>query len=166
MRKGRLPGAIVIEHPRYAGGHLGATRMEEVNDPKFDFGRVLEEIRRVFQELGIAIGSIPLIPAGGINSFQKLKELFDMGAAGAQNGTPSAVTQECDAHPNFKKVLAEAKPDEIVTFMSAAGLPARAVLTPWLKNYLAKENKLRAKASPECSQCPSRPQGRRPCGFK
>ncbi len=38
MRKGRLPDAIVIEHPRYAGGHLGATRMEEVNDPKFDFG--------------------------------------------------------------------------------------------------------------------------------
>ncbi|MFP5325722.1 MAG: nitronate monooxygenase, partial [Gammaproteobacteria bacterium] len=24
MRKGRLPDAIVIEHPRYAGGHLGA----------------------------------------------------------------------------------------------------------------------------------------------
>ncbi len=23
-RKGRLPDAIVIEHPRYAGGHLGA----------------------------------------------------------------------------------------------------------------------------------------------
>jgi nitronate monooxygenase len=67
--------------------------MEEVNDPKFDFGRVLEEIRRVFQELGIALGSIPLIPAGGINSFQKLKELFDMGAAGAQIGTPFAVTE-------------------------------------------------------------------------
>jgi nitronate monooxygenase len=42
MRKSRLPDAIVIviviEHPGYAGGHLGATRMEEVNDPKFDFG--------------------------------------------------------------------------------------------------------------------------------
>lgn len=166
MRKGRLPDAIVIEHPRYAGGHLGATRMEEVNDPKFDFGRVLEEIRRVFQELGIAIGSIPLIPAGGVNSFQKLKELFDMGAAGAQIGTPFAVTEECDAHPNFKKVLAEAKPEEIVTFMSAAGLPARAVLTPWLKNYLAKEEKLRAKATPECSQCPSRLECLAHCGFK
>jgi nitronate monooxygenase len=166
MRKGRLPDAIVIEHPRYAGGHLGATRMEEVNDPKFDFGRVLEEIRRVFQELGIALGSIPLIPAGGVNSFQKLKELFDMGAAGAQIGTPFAVTEECDAHPNFKKVLAEAKPEDIVTFMSAAGLPARAVLTPWLKNYLAKEDKLRAKASPECAQCPSRLECLAHCGFK
>ncbi len=166
MRKGRLPDAIVIEHPRYAGGHLGATRMEELNDPKFDFSRVLEECRRVFQELGVALGRIPLIPAGGINSFQKLKELFDMGAAGAQIGTPFAVTEECDAHPNFKKVLAEAKPEDIVTFMSAAGLPARAVLTPWLKNYLAKESRLREKASPECAQCPSRLECLAHCGFK
>ncbi|HYA37914.1 MAG TPA: nitronate monooxygenase family protein [Candidatus Methylomirabilis sp.] len=166
MRKGRLPDAIVIEHPRYAGGHLGATRLEEVDDPKFDFTRVLEEIRRVFQELGIALGRIPLIPAGGINSFQKLKELFDLGAGGAQIGTPFAVTEECDAHPNFKKVLAEAKPEEIVTFMSAAGLPARAVLTPWLKNYLAKEKKLRDKARPECAQCPSRLECLAHCGFK
>jgi nitronate monooxygenase len=50
--------------------------------------------------------------------------------------------------------------------MSAAGLPARAVLTPWLKNYLAKEDKLRAKASPECSQCPSRLECLAHCGFK
>jgi nitronate monooxygenase len=166
MRKGRLPDAIVIEHPRYAGGHLGATRLEEVSDPKFDFKRVLDEIQKVFQELGIALGSIPLIPAGGINSFQKLRELFDMGASGAQIGTPFAVTEECDAHPNFKKVLAEARPQDIVTFMSAAGLPARAVLTPWLKNYLAKEEKLRAKASPGCAQCPSQLECLAHCGFK
>ncbi|MEK7207889.1 MAG: nitronate monooxygenase family protein [Pseudomonadota bacterium] len=166
MRKGRLPDAIVIEHPRYAGGHLGATRLEEVSDPKFDFKRVLDEIQKVFKELGIALGSIPLIPAGGINSFQKLRELFDMGASGAQIGTPFAVTEECDAHPNFKKVLAEARPQDIVTFMSAAGLPARAVLTPWLKNYLAKEEKLRAKASPGCAQCPSQLECLAHCGFK
>src|SRR3954469_13458343 len=37
MRKNRRPDAIVIEHPRYAGGHLGATRLSEVRDPRFDF---------------------------------------------------------------------------------------------------------------------------------
>jgi len=31
-KKGRLPDAIIIEHPRYAGGHLGATRLEEVEN--------------------------------------------------------------------------------------------------------------------------------------
>jgi nitronate monooxygenase len=166
MRKGRLPDAIVIEHPKYAGGHLGATRLEEVNDPKFDFKRVFEEIRRVFQELSIALEKIPLIPAGGINSFEKIKEVLGFGAAGVQIGTPFAVTEECDAHPNFKKVLAEAGPADIVTFMSAAGLPARAVLTPWLKKYLAKEEKLRAQARADCTRCPSRLECLAHCGFK
>jgi nitronate monooxygenase len=142
-RKGRAPDAIVIEHPRYAGGHLGAPRIEEVGDERFDFPRVFTGLRRVFEELGIEFGRIPLLPAGGINSFEKIKEMFALGANGVQIGTPFAVTLECDAHPNFKKVLAEAGPADIVTFMSAAGLPARAVLTPWLQRYLAKESRLR-----------------------
>ena len=166
MRKGRLPDAIVIEHPGYAGGHLGATRIEEVRDAKFDFRRVLDEIQKVIRELGLTLEKIPLIPAGGINSFQKLKELFDLGASGAQIGTPFAVTEESDAHPNFKKVLAEAGPKDIVTFLSAAGLPARAVLTPWLRRYLGREQKLRAEATPACAQCPSRTECLTHCGFK
>ena len=70
-----------------------------------------------------------------------------------QIGTPFAVTEEGDAHINFKKVLAEAKPEEIVTFMSVAGLPARAVLTPWLKNYLNRESKLQASAKSARERC-------------
>lgn len=166
MRKGRLPDAIVIEHPRYAGGHLGATRQEEINDPKFDFARVFKEIRNIFEQLGIALDRIPLIGAGGINSFEKLKQLFSWGASGAQIGTPFAVTVEGDAHPNFKRVLMEAKPSDIVTFMSAAGLPARAVLTPWLKRYLAREEKLKARANPECAECASQLSCLTHCGFK
>jgi len=166
MRKGRLPDAMVIEHPGYAGGHLGATRLEEVRDAKFDFRRVLDEIQKVIRELGLTLEKIPLIPAGGINSFEKLKALFDLGASGVQIGTPFAVTEESDAHPNFKKVLAEAGPKDIVTFLSAAGLPARAVLTPWLRRYLGREQKLRAEASPDCAQCPSQTECLTHCGFK
>ena len=32
MKKGRLPDAIVIEHPRHAGGHLGAAKVEDLAD--------------------------------------------------------------------------------------------------------------------------------------
>jgi len=39
MRKGRLPDAIVVEHPRHAGGHLGATRIEQLVDPRVEFDR-------------------------------------------------------------------------------------------------------------------------------
>lgn len=166
MRKNRLPDAIVIEHPGYAGGHLGATRIDEVRDARFDFRRVLTEIQKVIHELGLALERIPLIPAGGINSFNKLRELLTLGASAAQIGTPFAVTEESDAHPNFKKVLAGAGPKDIVTFLSAAGLPARAVLTPWLRRYLAREQKLRAEASPACAQCPSRTECLTHCGFK
>lgn len=151
MRKGVLPDAIVIEHPRYAGGHLGAAKPEDINNPKFDFKRVLAEIANIFRELEIP--PIPLLPAGGVNSFRKLKEMFDLGASGAQIGTPFAVTEECDAHINFKQVLLEARPEDIVTFMSTAGLPCRAVLTPWLKKYLEREERVRARATPEKASC-------------
>ena len=167
-RKGRLPDAIIIENPRYAGGHLGATRIEDVADERFGFPRVFGEVRKVFEELGIPFGRIPLIPAGGINSFAKITGMFGLGAGGVQIGTPFAVTEECDAHPNFKRVLAEARPQDIVTFMSSAGLPARAVNTPWLQRYLAREPRLRAAARPDPDgiQCPSSLQCLTHCGFK
>lgn len=151
MRRGVVPDAIVLEHPRYAGGHLGAPKPEDITNEKFDFKRVLAEIPKVFESL--KIDPIPLIPAGGINSFEKIKELFSWGASGVQIGTPFAVTEEGDAHPNFKKVLLEAKPEDVVTFMSTAGLPARAVLTPWLKKYLEREEKVRSRATPEKGKC-------------
>lgn len=153
LRKGRLPDAIVIEHPRYAGGHLGAPRPEDIADPRFDFPTVLEGTFALFDQLGIPRDQVPLIPAGGINSYEAVKALLDMGAAAVQIGTPFAVTEEGDAHPNFKRVLAEAKPEDIVTFMSVAGLPARAVLTPWLRNYLRREAKLQACAKADADRC-------------
>jgi nitronate monooxygenase len=146
LRKNTLPDAIVIEHPKHAGGHLGAAKPEQLDDPRFDFPRVLEETFAVFRELGIEKERVPLIPAGGIASPAQVRELFALGAAAVQIGTPFAVTEEGDAHPNFKRVLAEAKPEDIVVFMSVAGLPARAVRTPWLEKYLAHLPKLRQHA--------------------
>ena len=138
MRKNRLPDAIVIEHPLHAGGHLGAAKLEQLADARFEFPRVLEETFALFRELGLEERRIPLIPAGGIATPKQVRELFALGAAAVQVGTPFAVTEEGDAHPNFKQVLAQAKPEDIVTFMSVAGLPARAVRTPWLARYLER----------------------------
>jgi peptidylprolyl isomerase len=59
-----------------------------------------------------------------------------MGAAAVQLGTPFVATEECDAHIDFKRVLATARDEDVVEFTSVAGLPARAVLTRWLRNYL------------------------------
>jgi nitronate monooxygenase len=146
-RKGRLPDAIVIEHPAYAGGHLGATRIEELRDPRFDFERVIEDLRAVFREQQLEPENIPLIAAGGVSTSEKLRHVLKLGYAAAQLGTAFAVSEESDAHPNFKQVLAGAKPEDIVEFISVAGLPARAVKTVWLERYLRRESVLQAEAA-------------------
>jgi nitronate monooxygenase len=146
QRKQRLPDAIVIEHPKHAGGHLGAARIENLGDPRFEFVRVLEETFELFAGLGLERERIPLIVAGGIASPQALRAALALGAAAVQIGTPFAVTAEGDAHPEFKRVLTEAGPEDIVEFMSVAGLPARAVRTPWLARYLEKAPALQAQA--------------------
>ena len=153
MRKDRLPDAIVIEHPRYAGGHLGATKIEDVQDARFDFAGVLQGVFDLYKELDIGRDQIPVIVGGGIHTHEQVKALLAMGASAVQIGTPFAVTEEGDAHPNFKKILVEAKPEDIVTFMSVAGLPARAVKTPWLANYLKREHKLQACAKSGRDRC-------------
>jgi nitronate monooxygenase len=147
LRRGRAPDAIVIEHPRYAGGHLGAAHLAEVGDARFDFARVLPEIRAALHALGLDPEAIPLIAAGGINSPARVAQALALGAAAVQVGTPFAVAEEGDAHPHFKRVLAEARREDIVVFMSVAGLPARAVRTPWLAHYLEKEAVLQRRAA-------------------
>jgi nitronate monooxygenase len=144
-RKGRLPDAIVVEHPKHAGGHLGAARIEDLDDPRFEFENVLPEARALLRSIGAE--DVPLIPAGGINSPQRVRELFALGASAVQLGTAFAVTEEGDAHPEFKRVLAEAKSEDIVEFFSVAGLPARAVRTPWLERYLGALPRLQAKVA-------------------
>lgn len=142
-RKKRLPDAIVIEHPRLAGGHLGAAKIADLNDPRFDFERVIPDSLAFLRSAGIE-KEIPLIAAGGIRSYEDIQRVQNLGAAGVQLGTPFAVTQEGDAHPEFKRVLAEARDEDMVEFTSVAGLPARAVATPWLKTYLKIEERLQA----------------------
>lgn len=153
LRKGRLPDAIVIEHPRYAGGHLGAARIGDLRDPRFDFDVVLEQTQALLHQLQIPPQQVPLICAGGINSHEQVLDLFRQGAAAVQLGTAFAVAEESDAHPDFKRVLADAKPADIVEFVSVAGLPARGVLTPWLKNYLKRESLLQGKAKCDPERC-------------
>ena len=51
-RKDRLPDAIVIEHPFFAGGHLGATRLEDLDEPRFDFEVVIPGALELFEHDG------------------------------------------------------------------------------------------------------------------
>ena len=151
-RKKRLPDAIVIEHPRLAGGHLGAAKIADLNDPRFEFENVIPQSLAFLRAAGID-KEVPLIAAGGIRCFEDIARVQALGASAAQLGTPFAVTQECDAHADFKRVLAQTRDEDMVEFISVAGLPARAVATQWLKNYLKAEPKLQqaAHVKPRCT---------------
>jgi nitronate monooxygenase len=147
-KKGRLPDAIVIENPRLAGGHLGAAKVADLGDARFDFDVVLPQVREFFKQAGYE-QDIPLIAAGGIDSHADIVRLQGLGAAGVQLGTAFAVTEECDASDVFKRILAQAQPQDIVEFTSVAGLPARAVRTPWLDKYLRILPILQERAHPK-----------------
>jgi nitronate monooxygenase len=140
-RRQRLPDAIVIEHPAHAGGHLGAAKVADVTDARFAFETVIPAVREFLRSAGVE-RDVPVIAAGGVRSYEDIARLQALGAAAVQLGTPFVATDECDAHPVFKQVLAEAKDEDIVEFTSVAGLPARAVKTPWLANYLRAEPRL------------------------
>jgi nitronate monooxygenase len=166
MKKGRLPDAIVIEHPGHAGGHLGVTNLADMQDERFSFPRVLEELASTFASLGLQREDVPLIVAGGINSHEAVRACLAAGANGVQLGTPFAVTEEGDAHPNFKRVLADAAPEDIVEFVSVTGLPARAVRTPWLARYLRNETRIRAKIGAVRHACPTALECLSACGLR
>ena len=151
-RKQRVPDAIVIEHPGWAGGHLGAAKLGDIEDPRFDFDNVIPQTLEFLRSAGLE-STVPAIAAGGVRTFEDIAWLQSLGAAAVQLGTPFVATDECDAHPNFKQVLAEARDEDLVVFTSVAGLPARAVRTPWLVNYLAAAPRWQAKAhkKPRCT---------------
>ncbi len=147
-KKGRLPDAVVIEHPRLAGGHLGAAKIADLHDPRFEFENVLPQVREFLRTSGYE-KHIPLIAAGGVSSHADIAHLQSLGADAVQMGSAFAVTQESDAAPLFKQVLADAQPEDVVEFTSVAGLPARGVRTQWLEKYLRTEDKLKAVAHPK-----------------
>ena len=151
-RKKRMPDALVIEHPAFAGGHLGAAKVADLRDARFDFDVVIPQVVGLLRDMGIE-REVPVIAAGGIRCYEDVVRLQALGAAAVQLGTPFAVTLECDAHAGFKQVLAHASDDDLVEFTSVAGLPARAVKTPWLLNYLSAEPRLQAVAhvKPRCT---------------
>jgi len=63
-------------------------------------------------------------------------------------------------------VLAEARPEDIVTFMSVAGLPARAVKTPWLMKYLGREKALQSHAKADPRRCVPKLECLTVCGLR
>lgn len=131
---GRLPDAFVVETPLYAGGHLGATKMEHVNDPAFSLETVVPELVRYIEDV-LKI-DIPVIAAGGVWDRADMLRMFELGARGVQMGTRFACTEEGDADARYKQAFIDAKDEDVVVIMSPVGIPGRAIKNAFVEKYL------------------------------
>jgi nitronate monooxygenase len=122
-RYNKLPDAVIVEGP-LSGGHQGFN-YEQCFQDEFQLenivGPVIEEAKKW--------GSMPIIAAGGIWDKNDIEKFLDLGCDGVQMGTRFIGTYECDAHPEFKKVILDAKAEDIKLLKSPVGLPARGVVT-------------------------------------
>ena len=129
----KLGAAAIVVEAKEAGGHLGTDR----------------SLRDLFPEIRKVVKKVPLIAAGGITDGYDMAEMMDKyGADGVQIATRFVLTKECSVDDNFKKVLLEAKKEDVTLIHSPVGLPGRAIKTPFVKQLLADESKLK------CKKCP------------
>lgn len=128
-----IPDAFVVEGPK-AGGHLGYKK-EDLRKPEFQIDSTIPQIKKFCDEIKKNYGKeVPVIAAGGIDSSEKVKEMFSLGASGIQVGTPFIATEECDADIKFKKTLINAKKEDITIIKSPVGLPGRAVRNKFIED--------------------------------
>ncbi len=122
-KSNRLPDAVVLEGPE-SGGHQGFSA-EQCGDPAFALeallGPVLEERNKW--------GDFPVIVAGGVWDRADIDRFLALGAGGVQMATRFIGTLECDASPEFKKVILQAKREDIQLVKSPVGMPGRAVVS-------------------------------------
>lgn len=131
-RYGKLPDAVIVEGPK-SGGHQGFT-YEQCFEEEFQLENIIQPVIDEAKNWG----EPPIIAAGGIWDKSDIDKFLSMGCSGVQMATRFIGTYECDAAPELKKVLLDAKEDDIKLVKSPVGLPARAVQTNLQKSLEEK----------------------------
>ena len=130
---GRTPDAFVVETPNAAGGHLGASTIEQVSDKKLSLETVIPELVAWLREKKL---DIPVIAAGGIFDRKDMLHAFRLGARGVQMGTRFAASAEGDASDAFKQTYIDSKPEDVVLINSPCGLPGRVLRSPLVQRLM------------------------------
>lgn len=130
----RLPDAIVFEDPNRAGGHLGVKNARQLFSAEYDTDIVVPELAE-WSRVEYA-DEIPIVTAGGIWDRQDIDRAFSLGAKGVQMASRFICTFECDAHDRYKQAFIDAQDGDVVIVDSPAGLPGRALNTPFTKTLL------------------------------
>lgn len=130
----RLPDFIVIEGA-LAGGHLGFKKEELLKESYQPLDEILKDVLEVIEpyekEANI---KIPVFVAGGVYTALDIQHYQSLGAYGVQMGTRFIATKECDADERYKEMFVNARKEDIALVKSPAGLPGRAILTPFMSH--------------------------------
>lgn len=138
---GVVPDAIIVEGPK-AGGHLGFSKEELLNDD-VDFDKIIIEVVAAVKSYEEKYNkSIPVIAAGGIYTGEDIAKYLKIGASGVQMATRFVTTEECDAHINFKQAYLNSSKDDISFVKSPAGMPGRAIINPFIGKVEAGDCKV------------------------
>lgn len=128
---------VVIEGP-LAGGHLGFHKEEAESITNEAYEGTITKIIRVVKEYGVKYGKkIPVVVAGGIDSPEQIKRVFELGADGVQVASPFVATVECDAADGFKQKYVEATKEDIQLVTSPVGMPGRALRNAFVERVEA-----------------------------
>lgn len=146
---GRVQDFVVIEGSE-AGGHLGFKREELLNGEAKPLRQLMQDVLTELQPFEAKYNCrIPIYVAGGVFSGQDVADYIQAGADGVQIATRFIATHECDASPEYKRIMLEAKPEDVQIVQSPVGMPGRALKSPLLERLAAL-----GRIAPErCSRC-------------
>ncbi len=119
----RMGADALIAEGMESGGHIG----EITSFPLVP--QVVDAVR------------VPVIAAGGIADGRGLVAALALGAQGVQMGTRFVCSQECIAHPEYKRKIVEAKDRSTVATGYRLGHPVRAIENRFTRHFAELEER-------------------------
>jgi NAD(P)H-dependent flavin oxidoreductase YrpB (nitropropane dioxygenase family) len=118
----KLGASAIIVEGGNAGGHLGTDL-----DSWDIVGEIAEKI------------TVPVFGAGGVITPEDARRMLDLGVDGIQMGSRFIASDECEVSDEFKQMYINSKEGDVVQIMSSAGLPANAIISPYVEKILKEE---------------------------
>ncbi|MDI3257708.1 MAG: nitronate monooxygenase [Kyrpidia sp.] len=128
-RKAAEAGADVIICEGFeAGGHNGPAELTTM--------ALVPQVVRALRSDG---HDVPVAAAGGIASGEQVAAALMLGADGVQVGTLFVATEECEAHPAYKRRLVESGDESTVVIERSQGRVTRVLRNPFSEKILELE---------------------------
>ncbi len=116
-----VDGLIAVNNR--AGGHAGTLSAQELHDQ-------------------LKYTGLPVICAGGISTPDEFLQALDQGYAGVQMGTRFIATTECNAAPQYKQAIVDAKETDIVLSERVSGTPVSLIRSSYTERLGTKPKRL------------------------